>query len=347
MPSLIRLLVLTAIVNVIPAITALVTSGANGASSVNLVVSTDRLETAARTPTLQSELDAEGLGLCHGILHASGVRCKADMKDLTKDQLAEMGADNFDRREMDRVIAGFNSPSSPKGSQAIPPAELVTSIEREFDSHVPDRFEVLARHDFEITAIDEKYDIYRGRMFTQEQCKQLVRMSEYSAYRGIGTSTVGSGWGNEIYTLTSQHMQCKDVPGFLHVTKQLFRDLLEEMHSLFPDQLHKGSIDFATDTEPHLVKYSGKARGTKMHTDNSQFVYITVNVLLSDNADFDGGGTYIKVLDDTIRLEQGEMLIHLGDLEHAGADITSGVRHLLIAFLKCEWIGGRERMERS
>lgn len=58
---------------------------------------------------------------------------------------------------------------------------------------------------------------------------------------------------------------------------------------------------------------------------------------LSADDEYTGGGTYITKLDRTIRLQQGEMLIHLGDLEHSGAEITSGVRRILIAFLACEW----------
>ena len=74
-----------------------------------------------------------------------------------------------------------------------------------------------------------------------------------------------------------------------------------------------------------------------MHTDNSEYIYITVNVLLSDDNDFTGGGTYIQAINRTVELKQGEMLIHLGDLEHAGKDIESGVRRLLISFFACEW----------
>lgn len=59
--------------------------------------------------------------------------------------------------------------------------------------------------------------------------------------------------------------------------------------------------------------------------------------MLSGQDEYSGGGTYITVLDKTIKLTQGEMLVHLGDLEHAGADIKSGVRRLFIAFLACEW----------
>lgn len=62
-----------------------------------------------------------------------------------------------------------------------------------------------------------------------------------------------------------------------------------------------------------------------------------MNALLSPENDFNGGGTYITAIDRTIQLKQGEMLIHLGDLEHAGAEITSGVRRLLVGFLACEW----------
>ena len=101
---------------------------------------------------------------------------------------------------------------------------------------------------------------------------------------------------------------------------------------LFPE-IVPGSIGFENDGEPHLVKYNGKAKGTIAHTDNSEFKYITVNAMLSADNEYTGGGTHITNLDKTIRLQQGEMLIHLGDLEHAGAEIRSGVRRIFISFL--------------
>lgn len=105
---------------------------------------------------------------------------------------------------------------------------------------------------------------------------------------------------------------------------------------LFPE-IVPGSICFENDGEPHLVKYNGKAKGTIAHTDNSEYKYITVNAMLSADNEYSGGGTHITNLDKTIRLQQGDMLIHLGDLEHSGAEITSGVRRIFIAFLACEW----------
>jgi hypothetical protein len=192
------------------------------------------------------------------------------------------------------------------------------------------------KQDFSIEVVCAEHDVFKGRLFTEEQCAQLNRMAEYHAYSGIGS--IGAGWTNELYTLTSQHMQCKDVPGFLSTTKHIFEQLLqEELYTLFPGRIRRGSIHFESIGEPHLVRYNGRAKGTELHTDSPKFVCITINVLLSADDDFSGGGTYISVLDKTIHLKQGEMLIHLGDLEHSGADITSGVRRLLIGFLECEW----------
>jgi hypothetical protein len=159
----------------------------------------------------------------------------------------------------------------------------------------------------------------------------------------------------------------KSLQGMVPSTKIVMRQLFRELYALFPE-IVQGSICFENDGEPHLcvsclvcvcivllwhililnlsyrnvllshrVKYNGKAKGTASHTDNSGYKYITVNAVLSAQDEYTGGGTHITVLDETIRLQQGEMLIHLGDLEHSGKDIKGGVRRLFIAFLACEW----------
>jgi len=119
-------------------------------------------------------------------------------------------------------------------------------------------------------------------------------------------------------------------------TKIIMRQLIQELYRMFPE-IVPGSICYENDGEPHLVKYNGKAKGTVAHTDNSEYKFITVNAILSGQDEYSGGGTYITVLDKTIKLSQGQVLIHLGDLEHAGADIKSGVRRLFIAFFACRW----------
>jgi hypothetical protein len=137
-------------------------------------------------------------------------------------------------------------------------------------------------------------------------------------------------------------MACKTVPGFLPAIDVAFRRLLRELYTLYPGIRQPtgeggdegGNIRFESDSEPHLVKYAGKSSGSPLHVD-TEHVSITINVLLSDSSDFGGGGTYIPAIDRTIMLEQGQMLIHPGCLAHAGADITHGVRQILVAFVEC------------
>jgi hypothetical protein len=57
--------------------------------------------------------------------------------------------------------------------------------------------------------------------------------------------------------------------------------------------------------------------------------------MLSDMTDYAGGGTYFRALRQTLKLRQGQVLIHPGDLQHKGVAITSGIRILLVCFLDC------------
>jgi len=288
------------------------------------------------------ELGKAGLSLCHGMLHASGCRRMADLRKLTPIQITEMGVDPFDgpvmRRVMEeqkKIMHAHDNDDNYESSDV----DLSTCVNGAFiNTKQMSRFEVAKPHDFNWEVICSKNDIFKGRLFTPEQCAQLNRMAEYHAYKGIGE--INAGWTDQIYTLTAQHMACESVPGFISTTDDIFRQLLRELYTLFPGRVKRGSIEMETSGEPHLVHYKGKAKGTVLHTDNDDEYAsksITVNAVLSDNDDFGGGGTYISAIDKTIKLEQGEMIIHLGNLEHAGTDITFGVRRLLVAFLACEW----------
>eukprot|EP00568_Trieres_chinensis_P001396 CAMPEP_0183292244 /NCGR_PEP_ID=MMETSP0160_2-20130417/1366_1 /TAXON_ID=2839 ORGANISM="Odontella Sinensis, Strain Grunow 1884" /NCGR_SAMPLE_ID=MMETSP0160_2 /ASSEMBLY_ACC=CAM_ASM_000250 /LENGTH=350 /DNA_ID=CAMNT_0025453165 /DNA_START=52 /DNA_END=1104 /DNA_ORIENTATION=+ len=284
---------------------------------------------------LQAELIKEDLALCHGILHAVGIRELKDLINLTKEQIVDLGLDTFDRQNIFRVKDKLNKSSSFASNYYHAQRKLIsTQRYGAFDRRVLPRFEVEEKQDFSMETICSDNEVYKGVLFNVEQCKQLNRMSEHYAYRRIGV--INGGWSDQIYTLTAQHMACKDVPGMVPSIRIIMRQLIQELYTLYP-QIISGTIRFETDTEPHLVKYDGKAKGTPVHTDNSKFKYITVNVMLSAQDEYTGGGTHITKLDETIRLHQGEMLIHLGDLAHAGVAIRSGVRRLLIAFLACEW----------
>jgi hypothetical protein len=320
----------------------------NSPTPLPTTISTALASTATTaTVDLQSELGAVGLGVCAGPLHASGVRCLADLKSLTSAQLESMrlvGAlDPFDYKTLLQFVNTDEDGGQDDDVVTKEPNKLSTSVDGAFDRPPRGRFEAETQIDFDFKVIDD--DIFVGQLFTAEQCGQLNRMAEYHCYRGVGT--MGSGWTNTVYTLTAQHLQCKFIPGMVSTTKPIFDQLIRAIYNLYPGRIKPGSIVFENDGEPHLVKYNGKAKGTQLHTDNSEFVYITVNVMLSEPTDFGGGGTYITKIDQTIQLKEGEMLIHLGDVEHAGAEITSGVRRILIAFLACEWMDESLNIEKT
>lgn len=80
-----------------------------------------------------------------------------------------------------------------------------------------------------------------------------------------------------------------------------------------------------------IVKYSENAQNSlDLHQDGSFF---TINLLLNDVCEFEGGGTYFND-GTTVFLEQGDMLIHSGKIKHAGIQITKGKRYLLVAFIR-------------
>jgi hypothetical protein len=131
-------------------------------------------------------------------------------------------------------------------------------------------------------------------------------------------------------------MACKSIPGYISTTEDRFKSLFNEIYSLYPETMLEGTMRYESTNEPHLVKYNGKQKGAPLHKDTTH-KSITINALLSDVDDFGGGGTYIEAIDKTIKLEQGEILVHPGNLGHAGIDITFGVRQLLVAFLEYDW----------
>lgn len=67
-----------------------------------------------------------------------------------------------------------------------------------------------------------------------------------------------------------------------------------------------------------------------MHYDGCD---ITWQLMLTRLDEYEGGGTYFRCLRKTLKLEQGQVLIHPGELYHKGLDITSGIRYLIVCFM--------------
>ena len=123
---------------------------------------------------LQAELDTEHLTLCHGLLHASGVRELRDIINLTEEQMMDMGIDTFDMRNILRVkdkLLNTNDGSATTTSCR----ELSTQRYGAFDRKILSRFEVEETHNFDMQVICSENEVYKGQLFSIEQCEQLNR----------------------------------------------------------------------------------------------------------------------------------------------------------------------------
>ena len=121
---------------------------------------------------LQAELDTAGLTLCHGLLHASGIRELKDIINLTEEQMMDMGIDTFDMRNILRVKDKLLNKNDGSASSY---RELSTQRHGAFDRKVLSRFEVEETHDFDMQVICSENEVYKGQLFSIEQCEQLNR----------------------------------------------------------------------------------------------------------------------------------------------------------------------------
>lgn len=86
-----------------------------------------------------------------------------------------------------------------------------------------------------------------------------------------------------------------------------------------------------------LVLYDGLVLGNLAPT-RSQPIHrdaslLTLNVALSACGDYEGGGTYIEALDNTLQIDRGHLLCHAGSAMHAGNAISRGERWVFVLFL--------------
>ena len=62
---------------------------------------------------------------------------------------------------------------------------------------------------------------------------------------------------------------------------------------------------------------------------------LSFNVLLSEPESFEGGGTRLESLGLTVQPERvGDIFMHCGQMKHGGAEVTRGLRYILVGFVE-------------
>lgn len=85
-----------------------------------------------------------------------------------------------------------------------------------------------------------------------------------------------------------------------------------------------------------IVKYDENGQNhLEEHRDHSK---ISFNLALTQNKeDFSGGGTKIVLLNDTVFINKGDLMMHDSGIIHAGMPVTHGTRYILVGFVNIEY----------
>lgn len=177
----------------------------------------------------------------------------------------------------------------------------------------------------EFTSLDFLYNRFIQRfnynkIFSKNVCEWIIFESEECAKNNGGWTTRR----HDIYPTM-------DLP--VDKIKNIFNFVLFSFTDIF--NKIKKSYCFTDDVSFNIkdlfvVKYDEQMQNSlELHSDNS---FLSINILLSDPKDFEGGGTYFN--DGlTVFLEQGDLLVHSGKVKHAGLPVTKGIRYIMVAFV--------------
>jgi hypothetical protein len=151
-------------------------------------------------------------------------------------------------------------------------------------------------------------------------CDWIVSESENYAQNN-------NGWFTDRHkNYATTDLPVKNILTIVPYFKEFYSSVIDNIKDSYNiDNHHIFSIGDA-----FIVKYElGTQTYLDMHGDGSS---LTINLLLNDKKEFEGGGTYFY--DGlTTHLEKGDMLIHCGKSRHCGLEITKGKRYLLVIFI--------------
>lgn len=157
------------------------------------------------------------------------------------------------------------------------------------------------------------------KVYTPDICKWIVEEGEKHASKTGGWTTCR----HKNYPTTD--LPVKDIPTVYSFILSSLPSNLDKIMKMYGLEGSKINI-----CDLFLVKYHENMQNElEVHKDGS---VLSFGIVLSNPCDYEGGGT---MFEDGIHysLEQGDMLVHSGRVNHTGMKITRGTRYVLVAFL--------------
>ena len=161
---------------------------------------------------------------------------------------------------------------------------------------------------------------------TLEECAGWVaRAEEAAAARG--------GWTtSRHYAVPTTDLPVHEISSLLPLWNLfLARSLGPFLHACFPEIVRHGGSNVRVH-DAFVVRYDADAqRYLPAHVDQSE---ISVTLALNALGEYEGGGTtFPDPLRVTARPDVGRIVAFKGNLRHAGAPVTRGIRYIVAAFL--------------
>jgi hypothetical protein len=160
------------------------------------------------------------------------------------------------------------------------------------------------------------------KVYTSDICKWIVEEGERYASKNGGWTT----HRHKNYPTTD--LPVKDIPTIHSFILSSLPNILDKIVKMYGLEGSKINI-----CDLFLVKYHEKMQNElEVHKDGC---VLSFGIVLSNSCDYEGGGT---MFEDGMHysLEQGDMLVHCGRVNHTGMKITKGNRYVLVAFLDVE-----------
>ena len=161
---------------------------------------------------------------------------------------------------------------------------------------------------------------------TPEECADWIARAEAAAAARGGWTTARH------YAVPTTDLPVHEIPTLLPLWNAFLSSSLGPfLHACFPETVRAGGSNVRVH-DAFVVRYDADAqRFLPAHVDQSE---ISVTLALNALGEYEGGGTtFPDPLRVTARPDIGGVVAFGGDLRHAGAPVTRGVRYIVAAFL--------------
>ena len=162
----------------------------------------------------------------------------------------------------------------------------------------------------------------RAPLLSADECATLIEQMEAHG--------AANGWDSR-YPVTgyTREVNVADIPASVEL---LNTALATRLLPAAASQFRTLPVSSLRVNEALVVKYDA-ATGNNCLPVHEDFSYVTINVALSGESDFEGGGTWFQHSAQTVVAGRGEVVMHAGGVPHCGVPVSRGARYQLVLFV--------------